>query len=184
MPRAASVDSVSVFSRYGEVLRPPGARTALLASLGARVALAMNGLGLLLLVRQATGSYASAGAVSACYSVALAVAQPMRARAADRRGPTPVLVVCAVLHPLAFVAIAVLTSLGAPVVLDALAAVLVGASVPPIGGVMRALWSQLMEPAQLPVAYSLDAVLVEVCFVVGPLLVALVSGAASPTVGV
>ena len=175
---------MSVFSRYGEVLRPPGARTALLASLAARVALAMNGLGLLLLVKQATGSYASAGAASACFSVALALAQPLRARAADRRGPSPVLVLCAVLHPLAYLALVTLVQLHAPVVLYALAAALIGGTVAPIGGVMRALWGQLVDARLLPIAYSLDAVLVEVCFVVGPLTVAVVAGAVSPTAAV
>jgi hypothetical protein len=171
---------VTALSRYAEVLRPAGIRPALLASLSGRVGVAMNGLALLLLVKQATGSYASAGAVSACYSVALAVAQPVRARAADRRGPTPVLVLCGVLHPLALLAIVLLTQLGAPVVVDALAAVVVGATVPPMGSVMRALWSELVAPALQPVAFSLDSVLVEVCFVVGPLTVALAAGAVSP----
>ena len=173
---------MSVFSRYAEVLKPPGARTALLASLAGRVSVAMTGLALLLLVKEATGSFASAGAVSACYSVALAIVAPLRARNADRRGATPVLRLCATLQPLAFVLVVVLAALDAPVILEALAAVLIGATLPPIGGVMRALWGQVLEPKLLPVAYSLDAVLVEVCFVTGPLTVALVAAVFSPAV--
>jgi MFS family permease len=144
----------------------------------------MTGLALLLLVKEATGSYARAGAVSACYSVALAIVAPFRARAADRRGPTPVLRLCAALQPLAFALVVALAALDAPVLLDALGAVLIGATLPPIGGVMRALWGQVLEPKLLPVAYSLDAVLVEVCFVTGPLTVALVAAVFSPSVAV
>jgi MFS family permease len=179
-----SVEPVTVFQRYGEVLRPPGARTALLASLGGRVSLAMTGLALLLLVKEATGSYASAGLVSACYAVAMAGAAPFRARAADRRGPSPVLRLCAALHPLAFLAALVLTGVHAPVVADAGAALLIGITVPPLGGVMRALWGQILEPDLLAAAYSLEAVVVELCFVIGPLLVALVSAVLSPAAAV
>jgi hypothetical protein len=50
--------------------------------------------------------------------------------------------------------------------------------------VLRALWGQLLEPALLPVAYSMEAVLVEVCFITGPLLVALLVGVASPAAAV
>lgn len=167
---------MSVFGRYGEVLRPPGARPALVASGIGRVSLAMTGLALLLLVKEGTGSYASAGLVSACYAVSFAVAAPFRARAADRRGARSVLRACAALHPLAFLLVVVLTSVEAPVVLDALAALAIGVTVPPLGGVMRALWVQLIAPELLPAAYSLESVVIELCFVTGPLLVALVAG--------
>jgi MFS family permease len=183
-PQSTSVQHVTVFQRYGEVLRPAGARTALVASLGGRVSLAMTGLALLLLVKEATGSYASAGLVSAGYAVAMAVAAPFRARAADRRGPSPVLRLCAALHPLAFLATLALTSAHAPVVADAAAALLIGITVPPIGGVMRALWREILEPRLLPAAYSLEAVVIELCFIIGPLLVALVSAALSPAAAV
>ncbi|MCW2584986.1 MAG: putative transporter, partial [Frankiales bacterium] len=78
---------MSVFRRYGEVLAPPGVAAAVVASVFGRLSLGMTGLALLLLVREATGSYAAAGAVSASYAVAFAVGAPSRARAADRTGP-------------------------------------------------------------------------------------------------
>lgn len=166
---------MTVVRRFGEVLRPPGVRTAVLAGLFARLSVAMTGLAVLLLVKGSTGSYGDAGLVSASYALALALVAPFRARSADRRGATPVLRLSAALHPLAFLLLVVLATRGAPVPLDAAAAVLVGATVPPVSGVMRALWGVVVEPALLPVAYSLEAVSVELCFVVGPLLVALVA---------
>lgn len=175
---------MTVFTRYGEVLRPPGARTAVVAGLVGRVSLAMTGLALLLLVKEATGSYASAGLVAASYAFAFALAAPLRARTADRKGPAPVLVRFAVLHPLAFLAVIGCTHWHAPVALDALAGLLIGITVPPLGSVMRALWGRVLEPALLPVAYSMEAVLVEVCFVTGPLLVALIAGVLSPAAAV
>jgi len=171
---------VTGLRRYGEVLQPEGARTALVGGLLGRISLGMTGLALLLLVKQATGSNGNAGLVSACYAVSLAGAAPLRARGADRRGPSPVLRVTALLHPVAFAAMIALTHVRAPLALDVLAAVAIGVTVPPVGGVMRALWTRLLEPRLLPVAYALESVLIEVCFVTGPLLVALVAGLASP----
>ncbi len=66
----------------------------------------------------------------------------------------------------------------------AAAAVLVGLTVPPLGAVMRALWGHLIEPGQLPTAYSLESVVIEICFVVGPLLAAGLATAADPLAGV
>ncbi|HUR52306.1 MAG TPA: hypothetical protein VMZ11_09295, partial [Mycobacteriales bacterium] len=171
---------MTLLQRYGEALRPEGARTAVLAGVTGRISLGMTGLALLLVVKQATGSYASAGVVSACYAVSFALAAPWRARAADRRGASPVLRVSAAIHPLAFAATIVLTQLRAPVLADAAAAMAIGFTVPPLSGVLRALWPRLLEPSVLPVAYALEAVVVELCFIAGPLLVALVAAVASP----
>ena len=162
---------MGVFRRYGEVLAPPGAAPALIASVLGRLALGMTGLALLLLVRKATGSYADAGFVSAAYAVSFAVAAPYRARAADRRGPTSVLRLTGLSQPLAFGLLVLLADLGAATTVMAAAAVLIGFTVPPLGSVMRALWGQLVEGHLLGTAYSLESVVVELCFVVGPLLV-------------
>jgi MFS family permease len=162
---------VGVFRKYREVLSPPGARSALLASLFGRVALGMAGLAILLLVRKATGSYADAGFVSAAYAVSFAIAAPSRARAADRRGPARILQATGVLQPLAFALLVVLADLHVATPVMALAAVLIGVTVPPLGSVMRALWGDLVDGRQLPTAYSLESVVVELCFVVGPLVV-------------
>ena len=160
-----------MFQKYGEVLSPPGARSALIASVFGRLALGMTGLALLLLVRKATGSYADAGFVSASYAVSFALAAPYRARAADRRGPATVLRLTGLCQPLAFGLLVLLADIGASTPLMALAAIGIGFTVPPLGAVMRALWGQLVSGMQLGTAYSLESVVVELCFVVGPLVV-------------
>ncbi|MCU1595014.1 MAG: transporter [Frankiales bacterium] len=175
---------MSVISRYGEVLRPPGAATALAASLFGRLALGMNGLALLILIKALTGSYSDAGIISASYAVFFAVGAPSRARTADRRGPRGVLVACGVLHPGCFALLVLLAEQHAPIAVLAVAAALVGMSVPPLGAVMRALWGQLLDPPQLPTAYSLESVVIETCFVVGPLVVAALASAIDPVAGV
>ncbi len=174
---------MKVFRRYGHVLRPPGALASLLASVFGRLALGMNGLALLILIKDTTGSYASAGLIAASYAIAFAVGAPSRARSADRRGPRRVLIACAVLHPLAYALLIVLAEEHAPVAAVAAAAVPVGLTVPPLGAVMRALWGQLLGPDLLPAAYSLESVVVETCFVLGPLVVAGLATAVDPVAG-
>lgn len=173
-----------VFHRYAEVLRPAGAASALAASVLGRLSLGMTGLALLILVRKATGSYADAGLVTACYSVAFAVGAPSRARTADRRGPRPVLLATGLLHPLAFGLVVALVELGAPVAVTGAAAAAVGLTVPPLGSVMRALWGQLVTAERLLSAYSLESVVIELCFVLGPLLVAVLATVVDPAAGV
>ena len=175
-----SVQEMSLLVRYREVLSPPGAAVALTFSLVGRLSLGMTGLAILLLVRAETGSYAQAGAVSAAYALAFAIGAPGRARSADRRGPSGVLVRCGLTHPVTLVALAVLAGLGAHVAVLSLAAVAAGVTVPPLGSVMRALWAQLTRGPLLATAYSLESVAVEMCFVIGPGLTAAVVALAGP----
>lgn len=166
--------------RYASVLRIGGVTPAFLASLVGRLSLGMTGLAILLLIRQTDGSYAAAGVVSAVYALSFAFGAPARARGADRRGPVGVLLQCAVLQPLALVALAVLAKAGAPIVVLALPAAVAGLYLPPHGAVMRALWARSVPAASLPSAYSLESVCVELCFVLGPALVAGLSAAIGP----
>lgn len=174
---------MSLLTRYDALLRGTGATPALVASLLGRLSLGTTGLALLLLVRASSGSYAAAGAVAAAYAVSFAAFAPPRARSADRRGPRPVLVVCSLLHPLVLLGLVLLRDAPVPVLLAV--AVLAGGTVPPLGGVMRALWATLADRdprVDLATAYSLESVLIELCFVGGPLLVAVLTqtlGAAS-----
>lgn len=163
--------------RYAEVLSPAGATSALLASIIGRLSIGMNGLALLILVRASSGSYGTAGAVAAAYALALAVGSPSRARSADRHGAARVLLLCGVVHPAAVVGLVLLADAGAPTVALVAGALLMGVTVPPLGSVMRALWGSLVEPQVLPTAYALESVVVELCFVLGPLLVALLVSA-------
>lgn len=158
--------------RYRDVVREGGVVPAFVASLIGRLSLGMTGLSILLLVRQSSGSYGAAGAISAAYALAFAAGAPARARSADRRGPVPVMLRCSLVQPAALVALAVLGSRGAPALLLAVLAVLGGLFVPPLGSVMRALWATRLPTSSLPTAYSLESVLVELCFVLGPTLVA------------
>jgi MFS family permease len=171
---------VTVFTRYAAVLRGHGTAVPLVASVVGRLSLGMTGLALLLLVRDTTGSYASAGLVAAAYALAFGLFGPSRARAADRRGPVRALLLTAAVHPVGLVVLVALAADGAPTWALIPAAVLSGATVPPHGPVMRALWGSLLEGPQRVTAYSLESVVVELCFVLGPLLTALLAATVAP----
>src|SRR6185436_14778243 len=104
--------------------------------------------------------------------VAAAVGAPVAGRLIDRRGQPWVLLPRAALYPAALVSICLLALAGAPTWTLAVAAALAAALVPPVAACVRTLWPRLLSTADLrSTAYSLDAALQEVFFVMGPLLV-------------
>jgi hypothetical protein len=81
---------------------------------------------------------------------------------------------------LAMFAIIALGEAGAPVAALVAAAVLAGVATPPVSGVLRQSWPGLVEPAELPVAYLFDSVLIEIVFVSGQLLTGLLAATIDP----
>jgi hypothetical protein len=175
---------MSLLTRYRDVLSPDGAAAAFVLSLIGRLSLGMTGLAILLLVRERTGSYAAAGAVSAAYAISFAIGSPGRARTADRHGPVGVLRLCGLVHPMTLVLLALLAEAGIPTILLGVVAVGAGLTVPPLGSVMRALWAEIVEGPAVATAYSLESVAVELCFVIGPGLTAAAAATAGPAYAV
>ena len=169
---------------YLDVLRVPSVTRLLSSAVVGRMPTGMAGLAIVLLVRGAGGSYAVAGVVAGTYSAALALTSPLLGRLVDRVGQTRVLAGCAVASALSFGALAVVGRGASPVMLAGLAA-LAGASIPPVGACMRALWSDLLgHDDQLQAAFAVESTVQELIFVVGPPLVALLAAAVSPAAAV
>lgn len=170
---------------YAGLLRTPGVAPLVAAGLVGRLPLGMGGLAILLLLRAAGHSYGVAGAVVAANALAAAASAPLLGRAIDRLGQARVLVPLAVAFPAALTALAALAHAGAsPLVLGACAA-LAGVTLPPLGACIRTLWPTLLASPDLRhTAYTLEAALQEVFFVAGPLLVAGLTAAISPTAAI
>ena len=94
---------MKAFKQYVAVWRVPGAPLLLIVGTFARVGIGMISLALLLLVHNSTGSYATAAIATACYAIAGAALGPIWGRLADRFGPTRVLLVSGLAHPVALV---------------------------------------------------------------------------------
>ncbi|GHG31168.1 MFS transporter [Streptomyces filamentosus] len=170
---------------YAAVLRFPHARRTFGAALLGRLSNGTAPLSLLLSVKESTGSYATAGTAMAAFGLVSVVLSPVRASLVDRYGPGRALPPLVLLYAaLLGVLAAACARPGVPgVVLVALSGAL-GTATPPLGPVVRALWSRLFTDRDLlRRAYSLDTVAEELLFVSGPLVVGLVLLVAAPPAG-
>lgn len=165
-------------STYGEVLRLPGAALFSLTGLVSRLPLSMSSLGIVLLVRENGGSYAAAGLIAAAHVAAAAAAAPLQGRLADRWGQRIVLVVVGAAYGLGMTAtIAAISGLTGggevPPPWPHVAAAAAGLFVPQTGSFVRARWTHALRDRRplLTTAFAIEAVLDEVVFVVGPVLV-------------
>ncbi len=184
-------------ARYSTLLAQPALRSAIVASVLGRLPIGISGLAILMLAKDSTGSFGRGGAVAACYVAGLALVAPLLGRLIDRYGPRATLLSCAFVFPATLAALVAALSLHAahashashsaptaPWLAFALAAA-AGACFPPITVCMRTFFKQrLKEDMLLATAYSLESVLIELIFILGPVLVAIFVALASPAAAV
>ena len=161
-------------ARYADLLSRPELRQTIVASVIGRLPIGILGLAILLATQASTGSFGIAGAVAACYLAGLAAMAPVLGRFIDRAGPARVLAVCSGTFPATLVVLVAALRLDAPGWTAFLLAAMAGASFPPITVSLRTFLRQrLTSETELATAYSLESVLIETIFIVGPMLVAL-----------
>jgi MFS family permease len=170
---------------FYEVLARPGALRFSAAGFVGRMPISMFGLGTVLLIAAMTGRYGLAGTVAAAGSVGYAACAPQAARLADRFGQHRVLRPLAVFFAATTVMLIVCAELRAPAWTLLASGGLAGASMPSLGAMVRARWSALLgDSPLLHTAFSLESVLDEVIFVVGPAVVTLLATEVTPAAGV
>ncbi|MEV4311166.1 MFS transporter [Actinocrispum sp. NPDC049592] len=157
------------FRDYRTALTTPGAGSPVIAAVFARLPLAMVGLSLLFYVQRVTGSFATAGIVSAGALIGVSVGSVLQGRSMDRLGPTnPLLITSAGFAVLVTAQIWAIETHASTAVLVALA-VGVGMTEPMVGSASRAMWSRLLpDGAPRQAAYNYDAISIEVFFILGP----------------
>ncbi|MFH8366013.1 MFS transporter [Streptomyces sp. NPDC018031] len=166
------------------MLRTRGAWGFVLPGFLARQPFAMLTIGIVLLVEHTTGSFGTAGAVSATAGVAMALCAPQSGKLADRFGQAAVLVPGVLVHAAAITLLMTLALLHAPLWALCLAAVPAGASVPQIGPMVRARWASRLEGSPLmPTAAAFESVTDEFTFVVGPVLATALCTGVHPAAG-
>jgi MFS family permease len=188
-PDRSGADAVSApeslrgLPRLLAVIGAPGTRGLLVVRALGSLPVGMVPLGIILLLRAHGRSYALAGVADGAYALGVAAMQPLLGRLIDRLGVGRVLAPLAIIFPGMLVGVALAGSGGAPAALTVALALACGASLPPLGACMRALWPTLIaSPALRPTAFAIDAVLQEMAFVLGPPLLALLVALASPRV--
>lgn len=172
-----SAGLLSAVRRYAVVLKTPGAtRFFFFAAIG-RIGVAMSPLAVLRAVRGATASFAQAGIATGAFAIADALIGPQLARLIDRHGQRRVVSITGALFAVATGLLAACCSGGAPGWLLALLAGSAGAVIPPVGALSAARWRQLLSSEvqvskdRLRAAMSMEAVVNDVAFLVGPVLV-------------
>lgn len=171
---------------YLRVLRIPGTARLFAVSLWGRLSYGTLFLALMLAITHTTGSYALAGACNALFGLTAAVLAPARAALIDRHGPRRALPPMAVVYVFILATLAVATwRPGTPKFLLLTLCTAAGASAPPLGPTMRALWAGLIDDPMLRQrAYALDTVSEEVLYITGPLLAGGLAAWVDPAAGV
>ena len=166
--------------RYLEILRSPWVGALVASSLLSRLPIGINALAIVLYLREQTGSFAVAGGVSGALAFGSAIGAPVQGRLVDRIGARRVLLPIAVVHAISLGAIVGLAELSAPTLALLVCGFIGGFAIPPTSSVLRSMWTDLLEPRLHQAAYALDSTMIELIFISGPLLTAIIAALTSP----
>ncbi len=175
---------IRLIQPYTEFLRLPDVKRMVIAAWLSRLPTGMMGLSMLLFLRDALGSFKLAGTAVGAYFIAMAISAPVQGRIIDRQGPQKLLRVTGVAQPLMLLALFMIAYFKMSFPLIVGAAILAGIFPAPITTLTRTIWRQrFTDESARKMAFSVDAVTMELCFTVGPLLVALIITLSNPSVG-
>lgn len=169
---------------YRRLFARPGTRAFTLGNLIARLPMGMFSVSAVVMIAGSRGSYALAGAVTATGLAATAAVAPRVARLVDRYGQARVAVPATLFAALGSLALVLCVRSGAPD-WTLFAAYTATATTPNTGGMSRARWAHLLagEPEALHTANSFEQAADELCFVLGPVLAAVLCGTFFPEAG-
>jgi MFS family permease len=156
-----------------------------LAAFIGRLPLSMVGLGCVLLIASETGSYGFGGAVAAVGAVTTALAGPVIGRLADEHGQRRVLLPLLAIFVVSGVAFLAAVKEDWPGWIVFVSAGAAGACIPPVSSMIRVRWTHLLRGGhRLPTALAMESVVDELVFIVGPVLVTILSTTGHATSGV
>ncbi|MFI1013350.1 MFS transporter [Streptomyces sp. NPDC020965] len=169
---------------YARLFAPPGTRAFTAGNLLARLPMGMFSVSAIIMIAGSRGSYALAGAVTATGLAATALVAPWTARLVDRHGQARIAVPAAALAVLGSLALLLCVRSDAPT-WTLFAAYAATATTPNTGGMSRARWAHVHrgDPAALHTANSFEQAADELCFMLGPVLAALLCSALFPEAG-
>jgi MFS family permease len=142
----------------------------------ARLPVSMVGIGILMYVEAERGSYAIAGAVSGSISIAAAIGGPLSSRLVDKLGQHRVLPIQILLIVLCSMALVVLIPSDVPAPYLFIFSIGSGLAYPSIGALVRSRWTALLVSGPiLLTAFSIESMIDELIFIVGPSIAAITS---------
>lgn len=179
-----STSNANVIS-YRSLLSEPGRAWFMTATAIGRTPTAMKALACILLVQQLTGSYGMAGLVGASQTLVAALAAPMLARMIDARGANGVLIWTMIAHLVGVAALIVAAYSDLHPTSMLVGAAIIGGSSVQFGSLSRAQWvHELGRGRSLERAYSLESIIDEIGFILGPIIVVPLCLQVHPTAGI
>ncbi|MEY3325683.1 MAG: hypothetical protein RL694_570 [Actinomycetota bacterium] len=158
-----------LLTSYREVIRHSHALPTFGFGMVGRIPVAMNTVALVFLISSVRDSFLLAGVASSFYTLCGAIVGPRIGRLADRYGTRVVLLPITFVNALSIVGVVFFSSRSVALLL--LFSALSGATMPSFGSYTRTRWSRtIKDRRELGVALSLESVLDETAFVVGPAL--------------
>jgi len=153
---------------YREIFSTPGAAGLAITSALARLPQAMISIGIITMLVQQSGLYWLAGTVAGTFTLTNALIGPVVSKLVDRRGQSRVLPFVTVFSIAMLLTLILASYMRAPAQLLFILAALAG-TMPSMPAMIRARWSALFRgKPQLHTAFSLDTVLTEMAYIVGP----------------
>ncbi|MFG2891157.1 MFS transporter [Streptomyces sp. NPDC048248] len=135
---------------------------------------------LVLTAHEATGSFVGSGLLSGASAMTYALCAPWRGRQMDRAVLPNALGWSLLVATAGLVATSIAAAAGAPLWLLLVFVVLAAAAGSGVGGAYRSVLPHFLHSTQLPQAYAVDAVAVQVAWIGGPALAAVVAAAVGP----
>ncbi|MBR20851.1 MAG: hypothetical protein CMF57_00155 [Leifsonia sp.] len=172
------------FTSYAAVLRIPGALAFSLAGWLGRFPRSTMSLGIILLVSTTTGSFGAAGSVAAALAIGMAVSGPSWSRLMDRHGQRGVLALALLCLLMSTTLLTVLVLTGAPLPTWVGAALLIGLSSADSAAAARARWAAVTDGDRRMTAFSIETLLDQSIFVLGPPVITVLAAVVSPLAGI
>jgi len=174
----------------------PGAMRFSIPGVIARMPISMDSLALIFIVVAVSDSYALAGALSATASVFMAIATPHWSRVADRIGQSAMLVRVIPIKVVGLSLFTVLVLNDAPVWTWFVSIIIAESMSVNTGGLVRRRWLHILSPDKtstaedeqdrhlVNTAYSFEAIMDEVVFILGPIIVTACATTIAPAAGI
>jgi MFS family permease len=176
---------------YKTLLRTPGALKFSLAGFIGRMPIAMDSLAIIFIVVAATDSYALAGALTAVGSIVVGAAEVFWSRQADRRGQAKILLMAVPTRVVSFLIFILLVSKDAPIWTWFVSLIVAESTAISAGGMVRRRWLHILKNDSdssdghlVNTAYSWEAMVDEIVFILGPVVATTCAVQISPSAGI
>ncbi len=167
-------DTVVVSSPYKDLAGTPHLRALLGWSIVGRLHMAGISIAITFLAVEWTDSYLIAGLIVGAVTLGQGISGPLRGKAADRGSAPRLLAVSGTLHTTGLLVLAALPAAWWPIA--PVIGLATGLFMPPVGQIVRAVCTRAVERDKHNAVFSIEAIVQEMAFLIGPTLIAVAVG--------